>query len=285
MLEGGVRVPFAVQWTGRLPGNVVYDDLVSSLDIVATATAAAGVALPTDRAYDGLNIVPYLAGEQVSPVRTLFWRWFGLGPDGPYGADTTIWAVRSGPLKLVVERDKDDQPPALYNLPADIGETQDLAATQPTDVSSLTQLYAQWTLHTIPPIWQDNTDAGVLPVVLAGDWNGFNKGDATLPWRLTAITAPDLQGTPDAYNWFTTIIHVATSGGDTTPGTHSFGFVGTGSYRVQWGGVAINIDSTTDIPFFPALVWDLQIAFPSKTASTTRCESSMPSSSPNPISR
>ena len=96
VLEGGIRVPFAVQWTGRLPANVVYDDLVSSLDIVATAAAVAGVALPTDRVYDGLNIVPYLAGEQVSPVRTLFWRWFGLGPDGPPDPE-----IRFGPCAAV----------------------------------------------------------------------------------------------------------------------------------------------------------------------------------------
>ena len=72
-------MPFAVQWTGRLPAHVVYDDPVSSLDIVATAAAAAAISLPTDRVYDGLNIMPYLAGEQISPQRTLFWRWFGLG--------------------------------------------------------------------------------------------------------------------------------------------------------------------------------------------------------------
>ena len=121
MLDGGIRMPFAVQWTGRLPANAIYNDLVSSLDIVPTATAAAGIALPADRAYDGLNIVPYLAGEQVSPVRTLFWRWFGLGPGGPPGSSNTLWAVRSGPLKRVVERDKEEGPPALYNLPGDVG--------------------------------------------------------------------------------------------------------------------------------------------------------------------
>ena len=250
MLEGGVRVPFAAQWTGRLPANMLYDGLVSSLDIVPTAAAAAAVALPTDRAYDGLNIMPYLTGEQVSPVRSLFWRWFGLGPDGPPGSGNTIWAVRSGPLKLVVERAKDEEPPALYNLPSDIGETQDLAATQPGDVSNLTQLYAQWTLNTIPPIWQDNHDSDIVPLVLAGDWNGYNKGDANLPWRQTRITAPDLQGTPDAYNWFTSTIHVATAGGDTTPGAHSFALIGANSYGKQWGGVTINIDGATDIPFF-----------------------------------
>jgi arylsulfatase A-like enzyme len=250
VLEGGIRVPFAVQWTGRLPASVIYDDLVSSLDIVPTAAAAAGVALPTDRGYDGLNIVPYLAGEQISPVRTLYWRWFSLGPNGPPGSQNTIWAVRSGPLKLVVERHKDELPPALYNLTDDIGETQDLAAVQPEDVASLTQLYAQWTLNTIPPIWHLNTDQTLLPLVLAGDWNGFNKDDSNLPWNMTSVTAPDLQGTPDAYNWYTTTIHVATTGGDTTPGTHSFVLIGTNSYSEQWGGVTINIDNTTDLLFF-----------------------------------
>jgi len=251
VLEGGVRVPFAVQWTGQLPANVVYNDIVSSLDIVPTAAAAAGVALPTDRDYDGLNIRPYLSGQQIAPVRTLYWRWFGLGQTGPPAAATTIWGVRSGPLKLVVERAKNNLPPALYNLTADIGETQDLAAVQPQDVASLTQLYAQWTLNTTSSIWQKNTDGVLLPLVLAGDWNGFNKSDTNAPWRMTAVTAPDLQGTPDSYNWFTTTIHAATTGGDTTPGTHSFVLTGTNGWSKQWGGVTINIDGTTDLPFSP----------------------------------
>ena len=64
------------------------------------------------------------------------------------------------------------------------------------------------------------------------------------------ITAPDLQGTPDAFDWITNTIHVSTSGGDTTPGVRTFALVGSKSYSKQWGGVTINIDNTTDIPFF-----------------------------------
>jgi len=85
---------------------------------------------------------------------------------------------------------------------------------------------------------------------LAGDWNGFNKDDSNPPWRLTEITAPDLQGTPDAFNWFTNTIHVATTGGDTTPGEHSFAVVVGGSWEKQWGSATINIDDVTTIPFF-----------------------------------
>jgi arylsulfatase A-like enzyme len=251
VLEGGIRVPFAVQWTGRLPAHVVYDDLVSSLDIVPTAAAAAGVPLPADRVYDGLNIVPYLAGERIGPPRTLFWRWFGFGPTGPpENHDSTIWAVRSGPLKLVTERSTEDQPPALYDLPSDIGETQDLAPTQPEDVDSLQRLYTRWTLDTVPPSWQKPSRFSGVPLVLAGDWNGFNIDDSSPPWMLTRISAPGVDGTPDGFNWFTSMVHVSATGGDTTPGEHSFVLVGAGSYSKQWGGVTINVDDATTIPFF-----------------------------------
>lgn len=243
--EGGIRVPFAVQWTGRLPPNVVYDDPVSSLDIVPTVAAAAGVPLPTDRVYDGLNITPYLAGEQVSPPRTLFWRWFGLGPDGPVGSQNTIWAVRSGPLKLVMTK----TPPAkLYNLLSDIGETQDLSLTQPEDISFLQQLYDQWNTETVYPLWQEN-DYFPDELVLAGDWNGFNKNDSNPPWAMTRISAPGVEGTPDSYSWFINAVHVAATGGDTTPGTCSFALIAAHTYSEQWGGVTINIDGTTTLPF------------------------------------
>ena len=175
-------------------------NLISSLDIVATAAAAAGVSLPADRVYDGLNVIPYLAGEQVSPKRTLFWRWFGLGQDGPPGSLDTIWAVRSGRLKLVTERHTAHQPPALYNLSTDIGEANDLATTRPKDVDSLT---ASCIINGVPELisplwWQGDPAFDIRPLVLAGDWNGFNIDDSTPPWQLTWISAPAVEGTPDS---------------------------------------------------------------------------------------
>ncbi len=250
VLEGGIHIPYAVQWSSHLPPGTIFHAPVSSLDIFATAAAAAGVELPTDRAYDGINILPYFSGDQPDPNRNLFWRYFGLGPDGPLGSLRTIWAVRSGSLKLVTERDEDDQPPALYNLTQDLGETNDLAAKEPDQVSSLLSLYQQWELNDIPSVWQRDSDTALLPLVLAGDWNGFNKNDTGPPWTLTLLPAPDLHGAPDGYNWITGTIHVASAGGDTTPGIHTFTIVGTEKYSLQWGGVTINIDNVTDIPSY-----------------------------------
>src|SRR5262249_36614614 len=181
-------------------------------------------------------------------VRTFYWRWFGLGADGPLGALNTIWAVRNGSLKLVVERAKDTQPPALYDLSTDIGETTDLSLQQPNQVAALQTLYNQWQRIAVPVLWQRNLDGLLLPLVLAGDWNGFNIADDGPPWTFTRITAPDPVGTPDGYNWLTTTIHVATSGGDTTPGTHQFVLVGNETYSTQWGGTTIDIDGVTQIP-------------------------------------
>jgi arylsulfatase A-like enzyme len=250
VLEGGIHIPFAVQWTGTVPANLVYEKPIASLDIVSTAASAAGVSLPGDREYDGLNVLPFLTGQQNSPRRTLFWRNFGLGDNGPPGSKITIWAVRDGALKLVTSKATVHQPPALYDLHNDIGETTDRASAQPSDVRRLRTLYDQWQKKLIAPLWQKDKDWQFAPVVLAGDWNNFNKDDNTVPWELTRISAPAVDGTPDGYSWFINTIHVASSGGDTTPGTHSFVVIGHNRYATQWGGEAINIDDTTVIPFF-----------------------------------
>ncbi len=124
------------------------------------------------------------------------------------------------------------QPPALYNLPNDIGETQNLAGAQPADVTALQQLYAQWNTMTVPPLWQW-TQFSTLPLVMVGDWNGFDKKNAAPPWVLARTTAPAEIGTPDGFTWFLSTVHVAASGGDTTPGVHRFTVMGDKSYGKQ----------------------------------------------------
>ena len=247
LMEGGIRVPFVMQWSGHLPAQGVYDEPISSLDIVATAAAVASVALPSDRVYDGLDMIPYLTRQQVSPERTLFWRCFGLGPTGPPGAtDPSTYAVRSGPLKLLSSGGGSY---SLYNVSSDLSETQNLKLSRPSDVASLQSLYARWDNELIAPLWEHNaSEPG--DIVLAGDWNAFNKADSTFPWHLTRVTAPGAQGTPDGLDWSVGTIHVAAAGGDTTPGAHSFAFVRGNSYLAQWGGATMNIDGTTSVPYF-----------------------------------
>src|SRR5256886_6775931 len=143
VLDGGIHVPFVVQWTGQLPANTVFNDPVWSLDIVPTVASVAGVSLPTNRPYDGLNILPYLTGAPVIPARTLFWRWFGLGPDGPWGPVENLYAARSGSLKLVRYRALTGGP-RLYKFDLYVGEGQELSFSSPGKRESLQRAYYQW---------------------------------------------------------------------------------------------------------------------------------------------
>lgn len=254
-LEGGMHVPFLLQWSGHIPAHSVYEQPVSALDIVTMAAALAKVPLPADRAYDGVDLMPYLTAGTSGPERNLSWMIPGMGTEGPAGSKAAIWAVRSGALKLVTERRTTSKPPALYDLSADIGEANNLAPSQPAQVAALQQIFQQWTLETQAPLFQEGTTflyQQPSTLALAGDWNNYAiSGPA--PWLIPITTAPAEEGTfgtPDGFNTYDVTIHVAAKGGDTTPGTHSFAVVGGKSYANQWGGVPIAVDGATEMPFF-----------------------------------
>lgn len=70
--EGGLRVPGIAYWPGTIvPG--VSAAVVSTMDIFATAVAAAGAPMPTGRIYDGRSLLPLLRGvNETSPHEALF---------------------------------------------------------------------------------------------------------------------------------------------------------------------------------------------------------------------
>jgi arylsulfatase A-like enzyme len=158
-LEGGIRVPFAVSWKGKLPAGKVYDQPVIQLDFLSTALAAAGIEAKPDWKLDGVNLIPYLTGDNATaPHDALYWR---LGPQ---------MAVRKGDWKLVrysyefaAEKARSPSslisPARLYNLSQDIGEKQDLATAQPDKVAELQGLWDRWNQTLVAPLWQQQSSA------------------------------------------------------------------------------------------------------------------------------
>jgi arylsulfatase A-like enzyme len=141
--EGGVRVPFMVQWKSKIPAGKTYDHPVIQLDILPTAIAAcAGGEVDTAWKLDGVNLLPYLTGAKTEkPHETLYWR-FG-----------EQWAIRHGDYKLVVSR-VDGPEARLFNLAVDIGESKDLSSAQPEKAKELKALWDKWNEGNIPPKWQ-----------------------------------------------------------------------------------------------------------------------------------
>lgn len=140
LLEGGIRVPFLMQWKGTLPEGTIYEHPVSSLDIVPTALAAAGMKIQDDWKLDGTNLLPYLKGEiQDPPHEALYWRYnFPYVKEEQHG-----WAIRQGDWKLV-KNGWARTPVALYNLANDPQEEQNLISKQPERAHTMRQKWEHW---------------------------------------------------------------------------------------------------------------------------------------------
>ena len=136
-LEGGIREPLLLRWPTRLRPGSVYHQPVSTMDLYPTLCAAAGAAVPAGTTLDGVNLLPYLTGQDSGkPHDILFWK------NGESGA------VREGDWKLLVSQ---RQPKVqLFNLISDIGEQHNLAADRPNLAKRLHRAWLEWS-STLPP--------------------------------------------------------------------------------------------------------------------------------------
>lgn len=135
--EGGPRVPFLVRWPGTVPAGAVCEEIVTAMDILPTVAGFADTAKPGDRIIDGKDIRDLWLGEDgaKSPHEAFY-----------YYSNDDIHAVRGGDWKLHVQRPDwkregfEESEVYLFNLRRDVGETRNVAAEYPDEVSRLTAL-------------------------------------------------------------------------------------------------------------------------------------------------
>ncbi len=145
LTEGGIRTPFVAAWPGHLPAGTVYDKPVISLDVAATSVALAG--LPKDPALDGVDLIPFVKGEnEAAPHERLFWRW---------GSQA---AVQEYPWKLVRLGEREQ---LLFDISRPDGENvnKNLIAAQPAVVARLTKALKDWSETLTPPGLPTSFDA------------------------------------------------------------------------------------------------------------------------------
>ena len=147
--EGGIRVPLFLQWPGALTAGAVYTQPVHHLDLYATAAAAAGLSPPDDRPVDGVNLLPYLRGEQDgAPHGELIWR------SGHYQA------VIAGSWKLQLAARPDKT--WLFHLDEDPTEQRNLAAMRPDKVQELRAILAAHNAEQQAPAWPSLIEGPVM---------------------------------------------------------------------------------------------------------------------------
>ena len=101
--EGGLRIPFIVHWPGRAKAGIVQDELISTVDILPTLLAAAGVDVP--RTLPGRKLQPLLANQSID------WRQYIYGfTTGSYPfAFHLRWSIRDARYKLLASLVPDTQ--------------------------------------------------------------------------------------------------------------------------------------------------------------------------------
>jgi arylsulfatase A-like enzyme len=134
--EGGMREPAIAWMPGTIASGQTTAALASTLDLLPTICALAGVEPPQDRPLDGFDISPVWHGGQ-SPREEMF-----------YYRGYELMAVRLGGWKAHFksqsgygqpQADKHD-PPLLFNLEVDPSEKYNVAAANPQVLARIAAL-------------------------------------------------------------------------------------------------------------------------------------------------
>lgn len=174
--EGGIRVPCLARWPGKVPAARVNDAIFSTIDWLPTFGRLAGYEPPSDRLIDGVDQTELLLGQSEGGARDDYF----------YFCQGELQAVRKGNWKLLLPDrrriygyvdDKGSGGAELYDLTADVGEKNNLAASHPEIVRDLLR-------HATSRPWPDarydeliglNNRSHPVPRVPAlprGDWSG-----------------------------------------------------------------------------------------------------------------
>jgi len=141
LYEGGIRVPTIARWPARIAAGGVSSHVGYFGDFFATFAELLG--RPAPEGLDSLSLVPVLTGREAGQQRHeyLYWEFYEQG-----GRQ----AVRFGRWKAIREPMKTG-PVQLYDLTADIGEQNDLAASRPELVARAARYMDE--AHVEDPRW------------------------------------------------------------------------------------------------------------------------------------
>jgi arylsulfatase A-like enzyme len=132
LYEGGIRVPFVVWAPGRVAAGTRSEHVGAFWDFPATACELAG--RPLQRENDGLSIVPTLHQQGTQRQHEyLYWEFYEQG--GKQALRTGEWKA----VRLQVNKQPDGHL-ELYHLADDIGESRNVAADHPRQVTRMEAL-------------------------------------------------------------------------------------------------------------------------------------------------
>ena len=157
--EGGIREPYFVYWPGIVKPGGKSDTPITGVDLYPTLCAMAGAKLPTDQPVDGVDLVPLLKGKKPLESRAIYWHFpaylqsYAKRSDGQRDRlfrTRPCSIIRHGDWKL--HEYFEDGALELYNLRDDIGETKNLAKSNPAKTQELLDMLKAWRREVKAPV-------------------------------------------------------------------------------------------------------------------------------------
>ena len=140
--EGGIRVPFAMQWPNKIKPGTIYDKPIIALDIFATVASAAKAEKYIKNEIDGVNLMPYLSGKKSgSPHEYLYWK----------NPDKDIDVIRDDRYKYL--RIKNDE--YIFDLKNDLSEESNIIDLSKPIYDRLKSQFKLWEKEMIDPVFMD----------------------------------------------------------------------------------------------------------------------------------
>lgn len=128
LYDGGVRMPTVIHWpAGGIAGRP-WHGLCSSLDMLPTLAAFAGIDSATTQPLDGRSLAVAIHDATASPVESVYWSWQGTD------------AIRTPRWKLHRFFSRVE----LFDMQADPAEAGDVAAAHADVVAKLTAKMDAW---------------------------------------------------------------------------------------------------------------------------------------------
>ncbi len=158
--EGGIRVPFFINWPGVVQPEQTNKEPIIGVDIYPTLCEIAGASLPENQVVDGVSLIPLFKGEvedlnHDGQPRTLYWHFPAYLQSyqrvhdeqrDPLFRSRPCSVIRKGKWKLIQFFESGDV--ELYDLSQDLSETNDVAADNLSVMQTMQSELRDWQTKT-----------------------------------------------------------------------------------------------------------------------------------------
>jgi len=160
--EGGHRVPFIARWPGAIPAASRCDQLICSIDMMATFAGILGHSLKPDQGPDSCDILSALIGEPTEPIRDHLvlaphkkknlairsgkWLYIGAQGSGGFGGNSggpgaVAWTKQTNSDITTDGKIREDAPgQQLYDLDADLSQAKNVIREYPKIAKELKEM-------------------------------------------------------------------------------------------------------------------------------------------------